>query len=292
MLLPEIKRLDLGCLALPIERQDIDRRGVGGEDIEEVVAREARDGVVDRGRPGRKRVLLDDFARQVVRDRDLGHDVRLDVRQEERPRLRREARPARRALPRDREHLARRRAPPRAQRAQVERREADPRVRREHRVLPRDEAHRERDEPALGRGARGEVGGERAVVRDVPARDEPGRRGDALDGDEQPRRVLAEEDVGHGPRGPRRRRRLRQLEGAVRVRQRDQAELRVWLEALHAVDRAAVDDADHLLRGGERDRGWEFAFSAHWPPNHLELGWVVRVNVEHHYGIGARLESV
>jgi hypothetical protein len=150
-LAPKIKRLELGRLALSIERQDIDRSGVGRQDVEEVVIREGRNGVVDRGRPRFKRILIDDRAREVVGDGDLGDDVRPDVGEEEGPGLLRKARPAGRALARNRKHLALR-CGPGSECAEVERGEADARVGGEDCVLSGDDGHREGKRPPCAGG--------------------------------------------------------------------------------------------------------------------------------------------
>ena len=171
-------------MALAIERQDVDRSGVGRQDVEEVVIREGCNGVVDCGRSRCEGILLDDLAREVIGDGDLGDDVCPDVGEEEGSGFLRKTRPAGRALARNGEDLAVRRAPG-SERAEVECGEANARIGGEHRVLSGDDGHREGEEAALCWRVGGEVGREGAVIRNVPTSDEPWSRRNALDGDEQ-----------------------------------------------------------------------------------------------------------
>ena len=170
-------------MALSIERQDVDRSGIGGQDVEEVISREGCNGVVDRGRPRCEGVLLDDLAREVVGDGDLGDDVRADVREEEGCGLLRKARPAGRALTINGEDLALRCAVS-PDGAEVEGGEADARIGGEDCVLPGDDGHREGEEATFCWRTGSEVGGEGAIVCNIPTGDEPWGRRNALDGDE------------------------------------------------------------------------------------------------------------
>lgn len=189
------------------------------------MAVDGSDVVVDRRGARRLGVLLDDGALEVVVDMHLRDGRGADVRQVEVARLLAEARPARRDLAVDRD---RRTA---VIVLEVEDVEPEPRVRREDRVLARDDRHRERQQPILRRRDVLEVGRERPVRVHVPDREEAGRGRHALDGRDQLLAVLAEHDVARGAGGPCRGRRLVQAERAEGVRDRAQTGLLVNLVA-------------------------------------------------------------
>ncbi len=226
----------------------------------------------------------DDARLEVVVDLDLGDYRRADVREVEVARLLAQARPARRALPVD---LHRRRAVP----AQVQHVEAHRGVRRQHRVLARDERHRERQRPARGRRDLLEVRRERPVVLHVEHRDEPGRRRHALDGRHKLLAVLAEDDVRRRARGARRGRRLVQLERAYRVRDRLEPGLLVDGEARDAVHGAAVERAEARAVRVERERHRELAPGQDGVADQRDLRRGLGVDREEGYGVRARLEE-
>ena len=180
---------------------------------------------------------LNDARLEVVVDLDLGNGRRADIRQVEVARLLAQTRPTRRALPVD---LGRRRAVP----AQVEYVKAHGRVRRQHRVLARDERHRERQRPVLRRLDLLEARRERSVVLHVEQRDEPGRGGHTLDGRHELLAILAEDDVRCRPGRAVRGRRLVEVERPHRVRDRLEPGLLVDGKARDPVDEAAVEGAE------------------------------------------------
>lgn len=240
---------------------------------------------------------------EVVVDVHLRHNRSADVRQVEVAGLRAEARPARRVLPVDRDRRARVPA------AQVKHVEADARVRREHRVLARDERHREREQPTSRRRERLEVRRERAVVRDVPDRDHARGGRHALHGRHQLLAVLTKHEVARGTSGARRGRRLVQTERAQGVRERLQPGFLVDREAavreheykgweaedgdvLDAVHGAAVEHAEAAAVAGERERHRELALGRHGLADAVDVGRRVGVDREEGDGVGARLQNV
>lgn len=154
-------------------------------------------------------------------------------------------------------------------------------VSREDRILARDDGHAEGEQATRGRPNGLEVFAKASIRSNVPDREDTGSRGDSLNRRDELLVVFREDDMANGASGASGGGGLVELEAANSIGNGQEALGLVNSVASDTVDETAVDSTDHgacLVDG----KGYgEFTPTANGLPDHLEIGRVCGIDVEH-----------